>query len=103
MTDESIPRNGKVGNNRRWMAISAVTGLAFFTIANFTNIFSGLNVLSGIIQIAINIFVFSTWLRGYRSSQGRERAVAFFGIIAPPVLIGTTLYRVMFPFMLSLF
>lgn len=80
------------------MAISAVTGLVFFLIANFTGYFAGLNVVSGLIQIAINIFVFVTWLRGYRASQGRERFVAFFGIVAPPVLASITLYRVIIPF-----
>ena len=47
-------------NNRRWMAISATTGLAFFLIANLTDLFVGLNVVSGLIQIVINIFVFVT-------------------------------------------
>lgn len=85
-------------NNRLWMAISAVTGLAFFLIANFTDFFVGLNIVSGLIQIVLNIFVFVTWLRGYRASHGRERLVAFFGVIAPPILAGITLYRVIIPF-----
>lgn len=85
-------------HHRRWMAISAVTGLAFFLFANFTNFFAGLNVVSGLIQIAINIFVFVAWLRGFRASLGRERFVAFFGIVAPPILAGITLYRVIIPF-----
>ncbi|MBI1822090.1 MAG: hypothetical protein HYR79_10325 [Nitrospirae bacterium] len=85
-------------NNRRWMAISAATGLAFFLIANFTDFFVGLNIVSGLIQIVINIFVFVTWLGGYRTSHGRVRFLAFFGVIAPPILAGTTLYRVVIPF-----
>lgn len=85
-------------NNRLWMAISAAIGFAFFLIANFTDIFVGLNVVSGLIQIVINIFVFVTWLRGYRSSHGRARILTFFGVIAPPILAGTTLYRVVIPF-----
>lgn len=85
-------------NNRRWMAISAATGLAFFLIANLTNFFVGLNVVSGLVQIAINIFVFLTWLRGYRASHGRKRFLALFGVIAPPILAGITLYRVIIPF-----
>lgn len=85
-------------NNRPWMAISAATGLAFFLIANFTDFFVGLNIVSGLIQIVLNIFVFVTWLRGYRTSHGRERLVAFFGVIAPPVLAGITLYSVIIPF-----
>ena len=90
-------------NHRRWMAISAVTGLAFFLIANLTNLFLGLNVVSGLIQIAINIFVFVTWLHGYRGSHGRARFLAFFGVIAPPILAGITLYRVIIPFFTSIF
>jgi hypothetical protein len=85
------------------MAISAATGLAFFLVANFTDLFVGLNIVSGLIQIAINIFVFVTWLRGYRASHGRERFVALFGVIAPPILAGITLYRVIIPFFTSLF
>ena len=85
------------------MAISGATGLAFFLIANFTDIFVGLNIVSGLIQIVLNIFVFVTWLRGYRASHGRERFVAFFGVIAPPILAGITLYRVIIPFFTSLF
>ncbi len=84
------------------MALSSVTGLVFFLIANFTDLFAGLNVVSVLIQILINIFVFVTWLRGYRTSHGRERFVTFFGVIAPPLLAGTTLYRVIIPFFASL-
>ena len=90
-------------NNRRSMAISAATGLAFFLIANLTDFFVGLNVVSGLVQILINIFVFATWLRGYRASHGRERFLAFFGVIAPPILAGITLYRVIIPFFASIF
>ena len=89
-------------NNRLWMAISAAIGLAFFLIANFTDFFVGLNVASGLVQIVINIFVFVTWLHGYRSSHGRARLLAFFGVIAPPILAGTTLYRVVIPFFFRL-
>ena len=89
-------------NHRRWMAISGVTGLAFFLVANFTDLFVGLNVVSGLIQIVLNTFVFVTWLRGYRASRGRERFVAFFGVAAPPVLAAITLYRVILPFFASL-
>ena len=91
-----------MGNHRRWMAISAATGLVFFLVANFTDFLAGLNIVSGLIQIALNVFVFVTWLYGYRVAQGRERAVAFFGIIAPPILAGITLYRVLIPFFASL-
>ena len=92
-----------MSNHRRWMAISAATGLAFFLIANFTDFFVGLNIVSGLIQIALNAFVFVTWLHGYRVARGRERIVAFFGVIAPPILAGITLYRVIIPFFTSSF
>ncbi len=91
-----------MNNNRRWMAISAITGLSFFLIANFTFLFARLNIVSGVIQISINIFVFMTWLRGFRISHGRARFVAFFGVIAPPMLICITLYRVIIPFITSI-
>ena len=85
------------------MAISAVTGLAFFLIANFTDFFVGLSIVSGFMQIAINAFVFVTWLHGFRASHGRARIIAFFGVIAPPLLAATTLYRVIVPFLASIF
>ena len=87
-----------MSNHRRWMAISAATGLVFFLVANFTDFLVGLNIVSGLIQIALNVFVFVTWLHGYRVARGRERVVAFFGVIAPPILAGITLYRVIIPF-----
>ena len=92
-----------MSNHRRWMAISAATGLVFFLVANFTSFLVGLNIVSGLIQIALNVFVFVTWLHGYRVARGRERIVAFFGVIAPPILAGITLYRVIAPFFTSLF
>lgn len=89
-------------NNRLWMAISAATGLTFFLFANFTDFLVELNIVSGLIQILLNVFVFVTWLRGYRASHGRERFMAFFGVIAPPILAGITLYLVIIPFFASL-
>jgi hypothetical protein len=59
--------------------------------------------MSGLIQIVLNIFVFMTWLRGYRASHGSERFLAFFGVIAPPILAGITFYRVIIPFFTSIF
>jgi len=92
-----------MGNHRRWMAISAATGLVFFLVANFTDFLMGLNIVSGLIQIALNVFVFVTWLHGYRIAHGHERVVAFFGVVAPPILAGITLYRVLIPFFTSSF
>ncbi len=91
-----------MSHNRRWMAVSATTGLAFFLIANLTDFSGGLHVVFGLVQIAINIFIFATWLRGYRASHGYERFLAFFGVIAPPILAGITLYRVIIPFFIRI-
>lgn len=84
------------------MAISAVTGLVFFVVANFSRFLVGLNIVSGLIQIGLNVFVFVTWLRGYRVARGRERVVALSGVIAPPILASITLYRIIIPFLASL-
>jgi hypothetical protein len=91
-----------MSSHRRWMAISAATGLAFFLVANFSRYLVGLNIVSGLIQIGLNVFVFVTWLHGFRVARGRERVVAFSGVIAPPILAGITLYRVIVPFLTSL-
>ncbi|MDP3773739.1 MAG: hypothetical protein Q8Q85_05670 [Gemmatimonadales bacterium] len=91
-----------MSSHRRWMAISAATGLAFFLVANFSRFLVGLNIVSGLIQIGLNVFVFVTWLHGFRVARGRERVVAFSGVIAPPILAGITLYRVIVPFLTSL-
>lgn len=73
-----------MSSHRRWMAISAATGLAFFLVANFSRFLVGLNIVSGLIQIGLNVFVFVTWLHGFRVARGRERVVAFSGVIARP-------------------
>ena len=91
-----------MSSHRRWMAISAATGLAFFLVANFFRYLVGLNIVSGLIQIGLNVFVFVTWLHGFRVARDRERVVAFSGVIAPPILAGITLYRVIVPFLTSL-
>lgn len=89
--------------NRLWMAISAASGLSFFLVTNFTSFFVQMNVVSGLIQIGLNTFVFATWLRGYRHSRGRERFIAFFGVIGSPIVAGITLYRVIIPFFTGLY
>ncbi|MBC7982120.1 hypothetical protein H7X65_03525 [Candidatus Parcubacteria bacterium] len=52
--------------NARLMAVSGTAGFLFFAISNFIHIFVGLNVVTAILQIAINIFVFVTWGRGFQ-------------------------------------
>jgi len=83
------------------MAISAATGLVFFLVANFSQFLVGLNIVSGLVQIGLNVFVFMTWLHGFSVAHGRERVFAFSGVIAPPILAGITLYRVIVPFLAS--
>lgn len=82
--------------------MSAATGLVFFVVANFSSFLVGLNIVSSLIQIMLNVLVFVTWLRGYRVARGRERVVALSGVIAPPILAGVTLYRIIIPFFTSL-
>jgi len=79
------------------MIVSGVLGVTFFVTANFTNIFMGLNIISGVIQISINIFVFVMWLRGFSESKGFMKFVAAWGVIVPVVLTSVTLYRVIIP------
>jgi len=92
-----------MSSHRRWMTISATTGLVFFLIANVSDFLVGLNIVTGLVQIGINTFVFATWLRGYRVTHGRERAVALTGVVAPPILAGITLHRVIIPFIINIF
>lgn len=77
-----------MNNNQRLMLISALSGLVFFMIANFAHLFIKLNILSELIQIVINIFIFIIWLRGYRISKDWARYIVSLGIIAPPILAG---------------
>jgi hypothetical protein len=81
----------------RWMAISGAAGLGFFLIANLTDFFTGLNVLAGCIQLALNAFVFLTWLRGFRKSRGFRKLIASFGVFVPPVMAIITLDRILIP------
>lgn len=80
-----------------WMAISGAAGFGFFLIANLSDFFVGLSLTAGLIQVVLNVFVFFTWLRGYRDSAGLRKFVAFFGVVIPPVLASITLYRVIIP------
>ena len=80
-----------------WMIISGATGFAFFLIANFTKTLARLKVLAAAIQIAVNAFVFVTWLQGYLVSSGFARFVAFWGIVVPVIMAGITTYRVILP------
>lgn len=80
-----------------WMAVSGLLGFSFFLIANLTNVFVELNVGAGFIQLVLNAFVFVTWLRGYRTSSGIKKFIAFWGVVMPVVMATITLVRVILP------
>ncbi|TSA45517.1 hypothetical protein D4R52_02290 [bacterium] len=90
-------------NSKKWRVISGITGLSFFFIANFTDIFVGLNVLAGSMQVLVNVFVFFAWMRAYPRCRGFEKLVTFIGVIFPPVMAGITIWRVLIPFILQRF
>lgn len=79
------------------MAISGFLGFSFFLVANFSNLFLGLNLVSGIMQIILNTFVFTTWLKGFRESIGFRKFIAFWGVVIPFFMAGITLVRVILP------
>ncbi|MFA6430346.1 MAG: hypothetical protein WC229_02310 [Candidatus Paceibacterota bacterium] len=88
-------------NSKKWRVISGIAGLTFFIIANFTNIFAGLNVLAGCLQIVVNVFVFTCWAKAYPRCRGFERFVTFIGVIVPPIMAGITIWRVLLPAVLN--
>lgn len=78
-----------------WMSLSGGMGLAFFLIANFTQLFVGANQIAAVIQLAINAFVFVVWTKAFTHSTGRKKFVAFFGIVVPIIMASITVYRVL--------
>jgi len=81
----------------KWMTISGTTGLAFFLVANCTSWFTEINVASGLLQIAVNIFVFVCWGKAFRKRVGWRKAFAFSGIVVPIFMAGFTVWRVLIP------
>lgn len=81
----------------RWMAISGFLGLAFFLVANFTDLFTGSSLLAASLQLCVNTFVFIAWGKAFRGSKGRKKCLAFFGIVSPPITAGITIWRVLVP------
>lgn len=79
------------------MALSGFLGFSFFLIANFTNVFIELSVLSGVIQIVLNGFVFVTWLKGFRGGSGFKKFVAAWGVVLPVIMASITVFRVIIP------
>lgn len=84
------------------MVISGITGLSFFLIANFTNIFTGSSVLAGCLQLCINTFVFVVWRKVFLQSSGFKKFIAFFGVVVPCVMASITIWRVLIPTILNL-
>lgn len=85
-----------------WMVVSGFFAFSFFLIANITSIFLELNVIAGCIQVVLNIFVFSTWLRGYRISTGFKKFVIGIGVVMPIIMMSITIIRVLIPAILSI-
>lgn len=83
------------------MIVSGITGITFFLIANFTNLFVGSSVLAGCLQLCVNAFVFVVWKRAFSQSWGFKKFVAFFGVVVPVVMALTTILRVLVPAMLT--
>ncbi|OHB15660.1 MAG: hypothetical protein A2431_00690 [Candidatus Zambryskibacteria bacterium RIFOXYC1_FULL_39_10] len=79
------------------MTISGIMGFSFFLIANFTNFFTGSDVLAGCLQLAVNVFVFVTWSKGFRLSSGFKKFFAFWGVVTPVIMGSVTLFRVLLP------
>ena len=88
-------------DDRFWMAMSGIMGFSFFGIANFTNLFVGSNAIAGILQLAINAFVFIVWTIAFMKSSGFKKFVAFFGVIVPVIMAIITTWRVLIPFINS--
>jgi len=85
-----------------WMTLSALFASSFFIVANFTDVFLGLNVISGCIQVVLNVFVFISWRRGYLIATGFGKIVALIGTIFPPIMATITIVRVLVPAVISL-
>ena len=84
----------------RLMAITAVSALIFFLIANITATLVEWKIVSGLIQIGLNFSVFMAWQHGYKTSGGLKKLFAFGGIVMPIVMAGITFFRVLLPALL---
>ena len=83
-----------------WMGVTGFIGLTLFIIANATNIFFGLDVIAGLLQLGANVLVFIAWRKGYLTSQGKMKQIALVGTIVPVILGFVTIVRVIIPFLL---
>jgi hypothetical protein len=82
-----------------WMTVSGFCAFSFFLIANFTAVFFELKVTAGCIQMVLNVFVFISWLRGYRASSGFKKFLVFLGVGGPVLTFSITFFRVLIPFL----
>ena len=87
--------------NSFWMAVSGATGILFFLIANFTDLFHNSSVIAGCLQLCVNAFVFAVWTKGFAKSRGLKRFVAFFGVVVPIIMASITILRVLIPAIVS--
>ena len=82
------------------MMLSGLLGLTFFLVANFTQLFYGLDIVAGCIQITLNIFVFLTWKEGVLLNKGFKKFVALIGTVVPIIMASITIIRVLLPALL---
>jgi hypothetical protein len=85
------------GGNPKLVAISGLTGLCFFAIANYTDSLQSSNVLAGMLQLGVNSFVFIVWRKAFFRSYRWGKALAFVGMMVPVVLGSVTIIRVLIP------
>lgn len=93
-----LKNNLSVRTTRILMTVSGALGFTFAVIANCTELFYGLNVLAGCIQLAINAFVFTSWREGYKQSTSRfGKFVAGCGVVIPILMATITIVNVLLP------
>jgi hypothetical protein len=84
-------------NQKQKMAISGVVGFSFFLIANLTNFFQGLNLVTGGLQLLVNAFVFIVWLGAFKKTSGITKFIAFWGVVIPLIMASITIWSVLVP------
>ena len=80
------------------MMLTGLFSFLFFLISNFTNFFKGSSIVSGIIQVLLNVFVIVVCINALPHSRGIKKFFAYYGILIPLTLALITVVRVfMFP------
>lgn len=80
--------------------ISGATGLGLALIANLTNVFVGSAVVAGVLQLAVNVFVFIVWRKAFVERTGFAKFVAFWGVVVPVGMAAITIWRILLPLVL---